>query len=30
MDIDFPKLEKKLTELFSKPAPGESNPLMAR
>ena len=28
MDVDFPKLEKKLTELLSKPAPGETKPLM--
>lgn len=28
MDVDFSKLEKKLSELFSRPAPGELNPLM--
>jgi inosine-uridine nucleoside N-ribohydrolase len=29
VDVDFSKLEKKLTELFSKPAPGEVKPIMA-
>jgi len=29
VDVDFPRLEKKLTELFSKPAPNEANALMA-
>jgi inosine-uridine nucleoside N-ribohydrolase len=29
LDVDFPRLESKLTELFSKPAPHEANPLMA-
>jgi inosine-uridine nucleoside N-ribohydrolase len=28
MDVDFPRLQKKLTELLSKPAPGETNSLM--
>jgi inosine-uridine nucleoside N-ribohydrolase len=28
VDVDFPRLKKKLTELFSKPAPDEANPLM--
>ena len=28
MNVDFPKLEKKFYELLSKPAPGETNPLM--
>jgi inosine-uridine nucleoside N-ribohydrolase len=30
MDVDFPRLEKKLDELFSKPAPGEVNPAMSK
>jgi purine nucleosidase len=28
MDLDFPRLQEILTELWSHPAPGESNPLM--
>jgi inosine-uridine nucleoside N-ribohydrolase len=28
-DVDFPRMEKKLLELFSKPAPGEHDPRMA-
>ena len=30
MDVDFPRLQKKLDELFSKPAPGEVNPAMSK
>jgi purine nucleosidase len=28
MDVDFPRMQKMLTGLLSKPAPGETNPLM--